>query len=459
MKKIFFPLFITCILLIIDFNPILAQASFNTGTIGVDINTYGRFRIYVPDINGTIQVQRLSLLVGMDQNAVFDYTNDAENEEPTTLVSNPQLSDYEITGAFNNTYSNLPPNILERLNVYGWNNGSYTILKFTVKNRETDAFPALIGIETITEPDGTYGFDTVSYDASNNLIRSHRGGENIGFKLLSQPMVSLTSFEWYSGYTVDSDYWTWLNHGAIDPEYVSNTADGPVFIASQSPANLNPQDSVFVYYAVAVGANETEMLANMSAAEQKYIQIIPVELTSFTAQISSRVVTLNWTTATELNNHGFEIQRMIDGNWTVVGFKEGSGTSSEQRSYTFSDNVSQLNTKNISYRLKQVDFNGEGNYSDIVEVTLLPVKYSLEQNYPNPFNPSTMISFSIPEKENVRIDVYNLLGQKVASVLNKEMDAGNYNLTFEAGNLSAGIYFYTLKAGNFVNTKKMMLLK
>jgi hypothetical protein len=459
MKKLLFYLIISCVVLIADFDSSFAQATFNTGTIGVNINTYGRFRIYTPDANGTIQVQRLSLLVGMDQTSVFDYTNDAENEEPTTLVSNPQLSDFEITGAFNNTYSNLPPNVLERMNVYGWTNGSYAILKFTVKNREADAFPALIGIESIPQPDGAYGYDTVSYDAVNNVIRSHRGIENIGFKLLSHPLTSLTSFEWYSGYSVDTDYWTWMNHGSIDPEYVSNTADGPVFITAQDPININPQDSVFVYYAVAVGADETEMLASMAEAEQKYLQIVPVELTSFTAKVNPGTVKLKWTTASEINNHGFEVERMSNGNWITIGFKEGAGTTTEQKSYTFNDNIISLNAKQLCYRLKQIDFNGESKYSNIVEVAILPVKFNLSQNYPNPFNPSTMISFTIPHRENVTLDVYNLLGQKVTSIINREMDGGNYDIRYDASSLSAGIYFYTLKAGSYVSTKKMMLIK
>ena len=459
MKKALFTFIITLLIVIGDFNFTPAQASFNTGTVGVNINTYGRFRIYTPDNNGTIQVQRLSLLVGRDAGAVFDYTNDAENEEPTTLVSNPQLSDFEITGAFNNTYSNDPPNVLERLNVYGWTNGSYAVLKFNVKNREADAFPALIGIETITEPDGAYGYDTVSYDAVNNLIRSHRGGENIGVKLLSHPLVSFTAFEWYSGYSVDSDYWTWMNHGAIDPQYVSNTADGPVFITAQLPINIDPQDSADVYYAVAVGATESEMIANMQEAEQKYLQIVPVELTSFTAKASPGVVTLKWTTASEINNQGFGIERLIDGNWMTIGFREGAGTTTEKSSYNFIDNTANLNAQQLSYRLKQIDFNGIFKYSDVIEATTLPLGFGLKQNYPNPFNPTTLISFTLPDKGYVTMDVYNLLGQRVTSLLNKEMDGGSYDIQFNASGLSAGIYFYILRAGNYTSTKKMMLLK
>ncbi len=464
MKNLLIMLVISCVVTLSDFQTTFAQASFNTGTIGVTINTYGRFRVYTPDENGTIQVQRLSLLVGMNQNAVFDYTNDADNEEATTLVSNPQMSDFEISGAYNNAYSGDPPNVLERLNVYGWNNASYAILRFYVKNREASAFNAIIGVETITEPDGAYGFDTVSYDAANDLIRSHRGGENIGFKLLSHPLISLTAFEWYSGYTVDSDYWTWLNHGTIDPQYISNTADGPVFITAQDPISINPQDSVAVYYAVSVGADETEMISNMDLAVQKYNQIVPVELTSFEAFAGNNFITLQWNTASETNNRGFEIQRMItnentSSGWITIGFKDGAGTTTEPKTYEFTDAFSGINSDRVSYRLKQVDFNGTYKYSNTVEVQLLPVSFSLNQNYPNPFNPSTKISFSLPSKQYVVLKIYNTLGQEVSTLINREMEAGSHSVNFNAGELTSGMYIYTIKAGNFHQTKKMLFLK
>ena len=197
----------------------------------------------------------------------------------------------------------------------------------------------------------------------------------------------------------------------------------------------------------------------MQEAEQKYYQIIPVELTSFTAKAGVGSVILNWTTATEINNYGFEIERLSDGTWRTVGFKEGAGTSTEQRSYTFTDDVYDVNSGNLSYRLKQIDYNGNVSYSEVIEVKLFPVVYNLSQNYPNPFNPSTVISFSIPERESVSLDVYNLLGQKVSSIVNGEMEAGRYEFRFDAANLSAGIYFYTINAGSFVSTKKMMLIK
>jgi len=263
-------------LLLIETSSVFAQATFETGKLGVSIGTYGRIRFYTPDLNGTKQMERISILVGASQDAVFDYQNDVDAEVTPYLVTNPQNSDFEIYGEFNNSYSSNPPDVLEKLSVMGWSNGSYLLLKFTVVNREQNTIDAKIGLDIIPILDGEYGYDTVSYDGTNNLFRSHRGGTNIGYKLLSNPLTSLVFFEWYDGYEVDASYWGWLNHNSIDQSYVSNTADGPVIIPSQDAIALSNGQSVTIYYAVAVGSNESEMLANMQAAQQKYSSITVV---------------------------------------------------------------------------------------------------------------------------------------------------------------------------------------
>jgi hypothetical protein len=256
---------------------IYAQASFQTGSIAVTVNSYGRIRLYVPDTLAVDpDMQRISILVGMDDQHVFDYQNDADNEEPTINVPDPQLSDFEIYGAFNNAWSALPPDILERVNIYGWDGGSFLLMKFTVINREASAFDAIFGMDLIPQVDQAYGFDTVTYVQDKGVIRFHRGEHEVGIKLLSHELTSLTSFEWYEGYTVDTDYWGWLNHGSIDPEYISNTADGPVTISAQDPINLTPQDSMVVYYALSFGNDQTEMLDNMDLAVAKYQNITAV---------------------------------------------------------------------------------------------------------------------------------------------------------------------------------------
>ncbi|MDR3666253.1 MAG: T9SS type A sorting domain-containing protein [Ignavibacteriaceae bacterium] len=188
----------------------------------------------------------------------------------------------------------------------------------------------------------------------------------------------------------------------------------------------------------------------------------PVELTSFTASPSLGQVTLNWRTATENNNRGYEIQRKVDGNnWIVLGFKNGNGTTTNTYNYSFTDNISGLNAKTLSYRLRQVDFNGQYQYSPVVLVdNLIPENYSMSQNFPNPFNPSTIIKYQVPQNSYITLKVYNSLGQEVAALVNGMVNAGSYEVQFQSSGLSSGVYYYVIKAGeNFVQTKKMILMK
>ena len=187
--------------------------------------------------------------------------------------------------------------------------------------------------------------------------------------------------------------------------------------------------------------------------------IIPVELTSFTADVIDDAVVLNWSTATETNNSGFEIQRKAENRqWEKVGFITGSGTTTESRLYSFTDNS--VNNGIYSYRLKQIDYDGSFEYSDVVEVEVTaPIEFALHQNYPNPFNPSATINYKISELSNVTLKVYDVLGNVIETLVNEEKQSGIYNVEFDATGLSSGIYLYRLQAGNFIETKKMLLLK
>jgi hypothetical protein len=189
------------------------------------------------------------------------------------------------------------------------------------------------------------------------------------------------------------------------------------------------------------------------------LAIIPVELTSFAGSSTNGSVELIWTTATELNNSGFEIQRSSDGyNFTKIGFVSGYGTTTDPKSYRYMDNNSNIGKQ--FYRLRQINFDGTFDYSSIIEVNVAaPIKYALEQNYPNPFNPSTMISYSIPQNSFVTLNVYDIIGNEVATLVNQTQSAGKYDIRFDASNLSNGVYFYTIKTDNFSSTKKMILMK
>ncbi len=188
---------------------------------------------------------------------------------------------------------------------------------------------------------------------------------------------------------------------------------------------------------------------------------LPVELTLFTAAVYGKNVELNWATATEVNNYGFQVERQKakgKSEWDKVGFVEGAGNSNSPKSYTFTDVVSIAGK--YSYRLKQIDVDGSFKYSDVVEVTVAtPSKFELLQNYPNPFNPTTEISFDLPKESNVKLSVFNVLGQKVADLLNEKLSAGTHSVKFDGSNLTSGIYFYKMQSNGFTAIKKMILVK
>ncbi len=189
--------------------------------------------------------------------------------------------------------------------------------------------------------------------------------------------------------------------------------------------------------------------------------VVPVELTSFTATSISDGVRLNWATATETNNSGFEVQRKLENtDWERIGFVEGHGTTTEKQTYQYTDQIDDVQSTSIKYRLKQIDFDGSYEYSDEVLVDVpLPLEFALHQNFPNPFNNSTVINYSISQEGIVSLTVYNIIGEEVTELVNDLKQTGNYKVSFDATSLPSGIYFYKLQAGSFIETKKMVLLK
>jgi hypothetical protein len=190
--------------------------------------------------------------------------------------------------------------------------------------------------------------------------------------------------------------------------------------------------------------------------------LLPVELTSFSATTIGSTIKLSWNTATEINNFGFDVERTSTSpaqEWIKIGFVEGHGTTTEIQSYTFVDKG--LASGIYNYRIKQVDFGGSFKYYNLsqeIEI-VLPNTYALSQNYPNPFNPTTKIKYSVLADGFVNIAVYNVLGGKVSEIVNSIQKAGNYEVTFDASNLASGMYIYRMESGNYVSVKKMMILK
>ncbi len=211
------------------------------------------------------------------------------------------------------------------------------------------------------------------------------------------------------------------------------------------------------------GSSGSEFYNTTSATGNPDNEVLPVELTNFTANICEEEIKLNWQTATEVNNYGFQVERQIlnqvqNDKWESIAFVEGHGNSNSPKEYSFidSDNLSRL----VQYRLKQIDIDGGFEYSDVVEVEINSTKeFKLAQNFPNPFNPTTKIDFSIPSDNNVEVKVFNTLGMEVATLVNGYKNAGTHSVEFNANNLSSGIYFYKIVSGNYSDIKKMILLR
>jgi len=193
----------------------------------------------------------------------------------------------------------------------------------------------------------------------------------------------------------------------------------------------------------------------------KYIDttIVPVEFTSFNAEVDNDIVILKWSTATETNNLGFEVLRSTDSkDWHSIGFINGNGTTTFTNNYQFRDRVEFSGI--YFYRLKQIDYNGDLNYSNVIEVSVSkPFSFELFQNFPNPFNSSTTIMYLIAQDDFVSLKVYDILGKEVKTLVEENKKAGYYSINFSANYLSSGIYFYKLTSGEYSLRKKFILIK
>ncbi len=192
--------------------------------------------------------------------------------------------------------------------------------------------------------------------------------------------------------------------------------------------------------------------------------VVPVELTSFTSSLSGKTVQLNWATATETNNKGFEVERRIKNeelkinNWEFIGFVKGNGTLTTPSKYSYTE---VLSPGVYQYRLKQIDFNGSYTYSAPVEVEVsgVPSDFTLLQNYPNPFNPETKINYQLPVNSKALLKVYDIMGNEIAVLVNEEKPAGSHSVNFNASQLPSGMYFAKLTANGKSSVIKMSLLK
>jgi len=194
---------------------------------------------------------------------------------------------------------------------------------------------------------------------------------------------------------------------------------------------------------------------------------LPVELASFNVLPSGQKADLKWTTKTEVNSYQFVIERSLSSHssslsshllWEKVGEVDASGNSNSPKEYSFTDK--NLAEGKYSYRLKMIDNDGTFEYSQVVEVEIEMVKdFALSQNYPNPFNPVTQIQYQLPVNSQVKLVIYSITGETVRTLVDESQTAGSYTIPFDASGLASGTYIYRLIAGDFVSTKKLVVLK
>jgi photosystem II stability/assembly factor-like uncharacterized protein len=191
----------------------------------------------------------------------------------------------------------------------------------------------------------------------------------------------------------------------------------------------------------------------------------PVELSSFTSETDKNNVTIYWETVSEINNSGFEIQKilkndLITNQWMIAGFVSGNGNKNTSTYYSFTDK--NLLQGNYNYRLKQIDFNGNFEYYELKNPVLIssPPVYSMSQNFPNPFNPNTVIYYQCPVSSKITLKVFDVIGKEVSVLVNQIQNEGYYKVIFNGSNLSAGIYFCSMFSDDkILFTRKMILTK
>ncbi len=308
-------------------------------------------------------------------------------------------------------------------------------------------------VDGIDVSSGVWSGYALENEASRNLYIGQDGGgsnffegaiDEVRLKNIAVSLASLNSDRNADEYVSD------VNTAALF-HFDENSGTNTVNEASGTNATLNNGTTWRVWDYFGASGDYTDNQNLPLGADPS-----PVELISFTSSKTDTGVLLNWETATEVNNHGFEIESSMDGdNWSIIGFVDGHGNSNTPQSYSF------IATDDANYyRLKQIDTDGDFEYSDIIKISIANMnKVIFEQNYPNPFNPSTMFNFSIPNNEFVTLAIYNSLGEKVAEVVNQNMNAGTHSYIWNATEMTSGVYFAKLNVGAKTQIQKIMLLK
>lgn len=270
-------------------------------------------------------------------------------------------------------------------------------------------------------------------------------------------------------YAVTFAYGAGNNNARVIEVPLGVPEDATLFFATPSLgslANANGTGDVDFQINPDFTANIYVLTTNNGLGAYRSSDGVPVELSTFAANVVDRNVNLTWRTESETNSRGFEVERSsANQSWSQIGFVKSAGNSVTSQNYSYID--SRLETGSYSYRLKMVDLDGSFTYSNVVEVEIgTPATFSLSQNYPNPFNPATRIEYQVPFNANVKIELYSITGEKVATLVNSDLSAGFYTMDVDASvlSLASGVYFYRMTStdvtgSKFMDTKKMVLLK
>ncbi|MBV6480035.1 MAG: hypothetical protein HGGPFJEG_02849 [Ignavibacteria bacterium] len=277
------------------------------------------------------------------------------------------------------------------------------------------------------------------------------------------PVNSLIEFDFYV-YAFSSTYVGYSFTPAAPPGLYSFTPSLPLHLLEGQESFIHFSWITPTPYAGSLLFTAIDYLGQNPSCVLFFDWAMPVELSSFASLVYGNNVTLNWSTSSEINNSGFDLERsMINGEWSKVYFVNGKGTTSSPSNYEFTDR--NLSTGKYNYRLKQIDFNGNFEYFNLAnEVNIgAPDKFSLSQNYPNPFNPATKISYDLPFDGKVSLTIFDITGKEVMNLIKENKSSGYYEAVVNASNLSSGVYFYRLilegNGNNFTATKRMMVMK
>lgn len=390
------------------------------GNIGISIESAGTYNVY--------------------NNMIFGFGLTATN--PTAF-----LRGIAITGATANV--NLYYNTILMNNIADIGTGSVAYSGIFINNGTSDLKNNIVVSQEgdfanyCINRTGTSGTVTSNF---NNFFRANITNGNIGFW---NATATPTLANWQTASGQDA------NSKSKQVTFVSTT---DLHLAGSSVGDFDLAGTPIAGITTDIDGQTRHSMFPYMGADEANIPL-PVEMISFTASYSNGKVQLNWITASEINNSGFDVERNNGNGFEKIGFVQGNGTTTERSNFSFVDENPGYGK--IQYRLKQIDFDGTFKYYGVVEVDAnIPTEFSLSQNYPNPFNPSTTIEYSIAKAGLVNLTIYNSLGEEVIKLVDNQFnEVGKYSVKFNATNLASGTYIYRLQAGDVVISKKMNLIK